>query len=467
MPDTHQAITAIDLHSYSNLFSSYTELRLQENRSQQIALLNGEVISNVKSSGKGVSARVFEQGVWGFASAPRLTSDAIHNTIEAATRNARFMAKRGGCEDAALPVTEAGLNSDFATDKPRKGQQELLDFLKTIDAHITASYTDLTSRTVALQCLDMEKKFHNSGGSSGHNVTTRTLIRVMLSCNNNDGDPIELSHAFGGLGQFEDVFETPEDLNPEIEQLYQHLCNKKSAVKPQAGYHEVIFDTDLAGILAHEAIGHTTEADLVRAGSVAGDYLGQSVAPENVTLVDFANTRHGETLPVPVYMDDEGVESKDTVIIENGVLKQFMHNKETAEFYQTEPTGNARAYEFSDEPLVRMRNTAILPGTDKIEDMIASIDDGYYLMRPSNGQADTTSEFMFGVQLGYEIKNGKLANAITDSTISGVAFDMLKEITMISDQMTWSCAGMCGKKQLIPVGLGGPAIKTKIYIGGE
>jgi TldD protein len=293
------------------------------------------------------------------------------------------------------------------------------------------------------------------------------LIRVVLSCNNHDNEPIELAHAFGGLGQFEDVFENPEDLYPEIEELYQHLCNKKSAVKAQSGYHDVIFDTDLAGILAHEAIGHTTEADLVRAGSVAGDYLGQKVAPEQVTLVDFANTLDGETLPVPVYLDDEGVESTDTVIIDKGILKHFMHNKETAEFFETAPTGNARAYEFSDEPLVRMRNTAILPGTDKIEDMIASIEDGYYLMRPSNGQADTTSEFMFGVQLGYEIKQGKLSSAITDTTISGVAFDMLKEITMISDQMTWSCAGMCGKKQIIPVGLGGPAIKTKVYIGGQ
>jgi TldD protein len=467
MPDTHQAITAIDLHSYSNLFSSYTELRLQENRSQQIALLNGEVFSNTKSSGKGVSARVFEQGVWGFASDPKLTSDAIHNTIEAATRNARFMAKRGGREDATLPVAQASRDSDFATEKPRKSQQELLAFLQTIDDHITQTYTDLTSRSVALQCLDMEKKFHNSEGSSGHSVTTRTLIRVMLSCNNEKAEPIELSHAFGGLGQFEDVFEKPEDLYDEIEQLYQHLCNKKSAVIAQSGYHDVIFDTDLAGILAHEAIGHTTEADLVRAGSVAADFMGQQVAPDNVTLVDFAHTRNGGTLPVPVYLDDEGVESKDAVIIENGILKQFMHNKETAEFFDTAPTGNARAYEFSDEPLVRMRNTAILPGTDKIEDMIASIEDGYYLMRPSNGQADTTSEFMFGVQLGYEIKQGKLGNAITDTTISGVAFDMLKEITMVSDQMTWSCAGMCGKKQIIPVGLGGPAIKTKVYIGGQ
>jgi len=131
------------------------------------------------------------------------------------------------------------------------------------------------------------------------------------------------------------------------------------------------------------------------------------------------------------------------------------------------PTGNARAYQFSDEPLVRMRNTAILPGTDRLDDMIASIDDGYYLIRPSNGQADSTSEFMFGVTLGYEIKNGKIGRAIRDTTISGVAFDMLKTVTMVSPDMKWLSSGMCGKKQPIPVGMGGPAIKCKVTIGGR
>ena len=131
------------------------------------------------------------------------------------------------------------------------------------------------------------------------------------------------------------------------------------------------------------------------------------------------------------------------------------------------PQGNARAYQFSDEPLIRMRNTAIVPGSHKLEDMIASVDDGYYLVRPSNGQADSTSEFMFGVCLGYEIKNGRLGRAIMDTTISGIAFDVLKTVTMISDEVKWLSGGMCGKKQPIPVGLGGPAIKCRVNIGGK
>ncbi len=132
-----------------------------------------------------------------------------------------------------------------------------------------------------------------------------------------------------------------------------------------------------------------------------------------------------------------------------------------------EPTGNARAYLFSDEPLIRMRNTAIVPGTSKLEDMIASVEDGYYFIDTNNGQADTTGEFMFGVCMGYEIKNGKLGRALLDTTISGVAFEMLKTVDMVGDTISWSSSGFCGKKQPMPVGLGGPAIRCKITVGGR
>jgi TldD protein len=229
----------------------------------------------------------------------------------------------------------------------------------------------------------------------------------------------------------------------------------------------VVLDSDLAGILAHEAIGHTVESDLVLGGSVAADFMDKEVASPLVTLIDFANTALGKTCPVPIWTDDEGVEARDAVLIDKGILRSYMHNKESAAHFKVAPTGNARAYGFYDEPLIRMRNTAILPGKDKLADMIASVDDGYYFMRSSNGQADSTSEFMFGVVLGYEIKGGKLGQAIRDTTISGVAFDMLKTITMVSDDMSWACGGMCGKKQSIPVGMGGPAIKCHINVGGR
>jgi|TARA_B100000315_G_scaffold232738_1_gene245221 TldD protein len=460
-------INEIDLKKYSNQFTSYTELRLQENRTEGIGLLNGDMVGNSRNASGGVSARVFEKGRWGFSCNPDMSNEGIERTIQMASQNADFLARRSGDEGASIPVAVGSGNSDFTTKKTRLTQQEKIAFMKKVDQYVVDNCPDLVARRVAMNSLEMEKKLYTSEGSSGHNTNTRAIISVFLTTKNDAGEPVELGRPFGGRGQFEDVFQSLDDCKREIDVLYGRLLDKKQAVKPIAGYHDVIMASDLAGILAHEAIGHTTEADIVRSGSVAGDYLGQQVASDLVSLVDFANSYEGETLPVPVYLDDEGVESEDAVLIDKGVLKSFMHNKETAEHFDMPLTGNARAFGYHDEPLVRMRNTAILPGTDTLEDMISSIRNGYYLMYATNGQADSTSEFMFGVQMGYEITDGKLGRAITDTTISGVAFDMLKEVTMLSDEMVWSCSGMCGKKQPMPVGMGGPSVKTKVYIGGE
>ena len=144
-----------------------------------------------------------------------------------------------------------------------------------------------------------------------------------------------------------------------------------------------------------------------------------------------------------------------------------MNNRETAEKYGQRPAGNARAWAYADEPLIRMRNTCILPGKNTLEELIASVDDGYYLVDSRNGQADLTGEFMFGVACGYEIKHGKLGRALLDTTVSGVAFDMLKTVDMVSDTVEWSSSGFCGKKQMIPVGMGGPCMRCKIMIGGR
>ena len=110
---------------------------------------------------------------------------------------------------------------------------------------------------------------------------------------------------------------------------------------------------------------------------------------------------------IPVYADDEGTPARDAVLIKRGMLTEFMTSRETAARLGIPPTGSARAYAPHDEPLVRMRNTAILPGTAKLDDMIAGVDDGYLLLKTGNGQADSTTEFMFGVTLAYEIRNGK------------------------------------------------------------
>lgn len=455
------------LQGFERGIKDYSELRIQENREHSITLVNGNLINNEKHAKSGISSRAYNHGSWGFASSPDVSNENIKKIIKIAENNAKFLALKNTLDTKDFVNLNCEYKADFTTKKEKIPDKEKMNFLKEIDNHIQKEYPDIFNRTIGYNSLEMEKNLINSSGSSLYSLLPRTIIYISLGLEDTEGNPSELHEIWGGLGQFEDHFNKPEDLYEKLHKLYEHLKNKNEGVYAEAGLKECILDSHLAGILAHEAIGHTTEADIVLGGSVAMNYLGKEAVSPLITLVDFAHTALGKRCPMPIYIDDEGTKAEDVVIIENGVLKGFMHNKESAKQFRVKPQGNARAYEFSDEPIIRMRNTAILPGNSTLEEMIASIEDGYYLMKPNNGQADTTSEFMFGVTMGYEIKNGKLGRAIKDTTISGVAFDVLKSVTMVSNDMSWSAGGMCGKKQLIPVGMGGPDIKCKINIGGR
>lgn len=455
-----------NLNKYLNELTQYTELRIQENRNLNMTFLNGNMVTNSKSSNNGVGARVYKNGAWGFASNAEIDDDSVREVLKAASNNATFLNSKKDIRKDSFPKTVGNMEKDFRSKKKSISQTEIKEFLKELDQHIADKYPNLTQRVVGVRELSMEKTLLTSDDSNFYSFVPSSAIVVQLTIMK-DGAPVNIFELFGGLGQLQDHLLNPSELYEQIDKVYQLLIDKSEGINAKAGLREVILDSSISGILAHEAIGHTTEADLVLGGSIAGEFMNKNVASPLITLIDFANTYNGETLPIPIFMDDEGTVSEDVVIIEDGILRNYMHNKETARLFNTVPKGNARAWQFSDEPLIRMRNTAILPGKSKIEDMISSIEDGYYLMKTTNGQADTTSEFTFAVTMGYEIKNGKLGKAIKDTTISGIAFDVLKSVTAVSDEMEWTGFGMCGKKQPIPVGMGGPSIKCKVNIGGE
>ncbi len=444
----------------------HTELRAQNNRNRRVSLVAGNLITNARNENSGVCARVYKNGVYGFSSMAEYNESAIESVLRAATDNALFMDKhinKGKIMFPKIAYDKYALNKTICETE----QKKYIEFVKEIDSYITKKYLNLKSRTITYTEDSMEKLLCTSDGVDGHTTIPRCYTYVILSSETSAGVPVELYKPIGGFGTFEDNFTDPSLIYPEVDMLYESLMKKREGIYADAGYKTVILGGDLAGMLAHEAVGHTVEADLVLGGSVAAHKLNKRVGSDLVNLVDFAHTAFGKSAPLPVYVDDEGTPAEDAVIIKDGILTGYMNNRETAQHFNMKPQGNARAYTFSDEPLIRMRNTAILPGKDKLEDIIASVDDGYYFVDTNNGQADTTGEFMFGVCMGYEIKNGKLGRAILDTTISGVAFEMLKTVDMVSDDMVWSSSGFCGKKQPMPVGMGGPALRCKVMIGGR
>jgi len=445
-----------------------TVLRGQENRNRRVGFLQGNLVVNARSETRGVNARVCKNGVYGFSSMAEYSRSAADAVLKAATQNALFLHGHAPKNLAAQQSYGKGIVPVHKTIIDFE-QKRLIDTCKAIDDYIVNKYPDLASRMVMYTEDSQDKILYTSDAYDGHITNPRCYIYVtMTALSKSDNAPLELYKVFGGSGSFEDHFKDITWMFPGIDELHTKLMKKTEGVHAEAGYKQVILGGLLGGMLAHEAVGHTVEADLVLGGSVAGPNLNKKVASDLVTMIDYANIKEdGTEAPLPVYLDDEGQIAKDAVLIKKGILKGYMHNRESAEKFGVKPTGNARAWEFSDEPLIRMRNTAILPGKDKLEDMIASIDDGYYLFDTNNGQADLTGEFMFGVTMGYEIKKGKLGRAILDTTVTGIAFDMLKTVDMVSDKVKWESSGFCGKKQRIPVGLGGPELRCKIMIGGR
>jgi len=446
--------------------SGYSESRRHELRRSRLLLIDGNLAVNSRTADGGVSERIYDAGYWGFAAAPGDAAATVEQVRAKARQNARAMARFGAKNAFALPGASHVGTHEFHG-RAALTQKECVDRLMALHAWCAQRYPGLKSTQFMLHDEQHRKHLATSTGSDVLNSIQRYACYMTLVAENDDGAPVELTERLSGKGSLADLDLSVEILAPLLDRAHEHLQAKRHAVAARGGLHTVVMGPDLAGILAHEAMGHPCEADIVLGGAMTRELLGQRVASDLVTMVDYAHTYDGAEAMIPVYADDEGTPARDAVLIERGILTEFMNSRETAAELGVPPTGSARAYTPSDEPLIRMRNTAILPGTSRLDQMIAGVDDGYLLLRTSNGQADSTTEFMFGISLGYEIRGGRIGRAIRDTTLSGSAIKVLQSVDAVSDDMEWTCSGYCGKKQPMVVSMGGPALRAKAHLGGE
>ena len=195
---------------------------------------------------------------------------------------------------------------------------------------------------------------------------------------------------------------------------------------------------------------------------------GQRVASELVTLCDSGHSEHMLGAGGTLFVDDEGVPTERTVVIRDGILNSYLHDRFSAARYGVAPTGNARAWEFDDEPLIRMRNTYIEPGNQSFEELVDGMADGLILDGPRNGQADSNGEFMFGTLCAWPVKNGKRGALLRGANISGLAFDVLRSVDGVGSEFQWDLgSGHCGKGQPAKVDAGGPWLRCEALVGGR
>jgi len=297
----------------------------------------------------------------------------------------------------------------------------------------------------------------------------RPLIRLNVSVIVEQNGRRE-SGSMGGGGRYEYAYFFEENRAQQYvdEAVRQALVNLEAQSAPP-GEMTVVLGPGWPGILLHEAIGHGLEGDFNRKGSSAfSGRIGERVGTDACTVVDdgtIANRRGSLSI------DDEGTPSENTVLIENGILKNYMQDKLNARLMNMQPTGNGRRESYAHLPMPRMTNTYMLPGQHDPAEIIASVDEGIYAANFGGGQVDITSgKFVFSASEAYKIKNGKLLYPIKGATLIGNGPDVLTRVSMVGNDMQLdSGVGMCGKNgQSVPVGVGQPSLRIDgLTVGGD
>jgi TldD protein len=296
----------------------------------------------------------------------------------------------------------------------------------------------------------------------------RPLVRLNVSVVvEQDGRRETGSYGTGGRFGYGEVTSEKVWRAAVDEALRQALVNLGSRPAP-AGEMEVVLGSGWPGILLHEAIGHGLEGDFNRKKTSAfSGLLGQRIAVEGVTVVDDGTMpdRRGS-----LTVDDEGTPTNRTVLIEDGVLVNFLQDRLNARLMKMQPTGNGRRQSHAHAPMPRMTNTVMLGGKHTADEMIQSVKRGLYAVNFGGGQVDITSgKFVFSASEAYLIEDGKVTAPVKGATLIGNGPDALTKVTMVGDDMALDPGiGTCGKAgQGVPVGVGQPTLKMAgLTVGG-
>ena len=240
------------------------------------------------------------------------------------------------------------------------------------------------------------------------------------------------------------------------------------AIKPKAGEMEVVMGGGRSGILLHEAMGHSFEADFNRKNtSIFSDKMGKKIAEDFVTIIDDGTLPNNRG---SLNVDDEGVRTEKTILVKNGTLTSYIHDRISAKYYNVKPTGNGRRQDFRNVPIPRMRSTYMENGPHERDEIIASVKNGIYVDNFSNGQVNIgPGDFTFFVKFGYLIEDGKFTSPVKDINIIGNGPQALADITMVANDLNFSdSTWVCGKNgQGVPVTMGLPTVKIKkLTVGG-
>ena len=438
------------------------ELYLEDTKSESILLDDNKIKSSSYSSDLGFGFRAISGEIVAYSHSNEISKDSLNQS----SKNLQSTLKSSkGTYNHEIPKTNKNFYNDInpIEEKDLNSKLEVLnkvnDYLRSKDSNVKQVTSSFSGEQKSIEIIRL-------GGQSITDV--RPLVRfnvsVMLEKNGRKETGV---YGIGGRQSYDSYLDN-ENWKNVCDEAYRIASVNLESKPAPAGEMKVVLGPGWPAILIHEAIGHGLEGDFNRKKTSAfHDLMGQRVASEGVTIVDDGtiDKRRGS-----LTIDDEGTPTERTVLIENGILKNFMQDRLNARLMKTKSTGNGRRESYKHVVLPRMRNTMMLSGKNTQDEMISSVDKGIFAVSFGGGQVDITSgKFVFNCTEAYEIIDGKIGSPIKGATLIGDGPSILKEVSMVgNDMMLDPGIGTCGKAgQGVPVGVAQPSILIdKMTVGG-
>ncbi len=441
------------------------ELFLEYSQSEGVALDDGRIKSASFDTTQGFGLRAVAGEAAGYAHASELSEAAIRRAATAV----RAVASGHQGQMAMGAEAPPGTNRSLYTDRNPLGIVDLAArtrLLTEIDAYARGRDPRVRQVMASLSGVWQAVQILRPDGSRAADI--RPLVRLNVAIVVGEGERRETgSHGAGGRVTY-DYYLDPEHWKAQVEEaLRQALVNLGSVPAP-AGEMSVVLGPGWPGVMLHEAVGHGLEGDFNRKKTSAfSGLIGERVATSGVTVVDDGTLpdRRGS-----LTIDDEGTPSRCNVLIEDGILKGYMHDRLNARLLGAAPTGNGRRESFAHAPIPRMTNTYMLAGGRDPQEIIGSVKRGLYAVNFGGGSVDITSgKFVFSASEAYLIEDGKVGPAVKGATLIGNGPDVLTKVSMVGDDMELDPGiGTCGKDgQGVPVGVGQPTLRMDgLTVGG-
>ena len=336
--------------------------------------------------------------------------------------------------------------------------------LRAIDKTLRAEFPNL--RQVSLSYSESQREIALANSEGAHQAQKKVAVLFSVSVVAEENGVLQTGYeVLGALKGYELI----EDSSPlELaRQAAKRALAKLKAPKAKAAEMPIVMAASAGGTFIHEAIGHSLEADHVQEGSSPAyrGKIGSAIACEKISVID------DPTLPFyrgSFFFDDDGIEARATILVENGILKDYLYDRVTALKENKISNGHGRRESFHSHPIPRMSNLYIAPGPDDPQKILKDLDRGLLVTRMGGGQVNTANgEFVFEVDEGFWVEQGKIRHMVRDANLLGIGPEILKSIDKVGWDIGWGI-GTCGKDgQGVPVGDGQPTIHIpKILIGG-